>query len=89
MNVRKTQYLKKKLAERTGWKVLFPGAVYNEFVMQCPDPGAVNKKLQDNGIIGGYELEKDYPELKNTLLLCATEMLSKDDLDLIVSIAAQ
>ncbi|MBN2516735.1 MAG: aminomethyl-transferring glycine dehydrogenase subunit GcvPA [Deltaproteobacteria bacterium] len=89
LNVRKTQYLKKKLAERTGWKVLFPGAVYNEFVMQCPDPGAVNKKLQDNGIIGGYELEKDYPELKNTLLLCATEMLSKDDLDLIVSIAAQ
>jgi glycine dehydrogenase subunit 1 len=89
LNVRKTQYLKKKLAECAGWTVMFPGAVYNEFVMQCPDPKAVNKKLQDNGIIGGYELAKDYPELKNALLLCATEMLSKDDMDLIVSIATQ
>jgi glycine dehydrogenase subunit 1 len=89
LNVQKTQYLKKKLAECTGWTALFPGAVYNEFVMQCPDPEAVNKKLQDNGIVGGYELEKDYPELKNALLLCATEMLSKDDIDLIVSIATR
>jgi glycine dehydrogenase subunit 1 len=89
LNVQKTQYLKKKLAERAGWTVLFPGAVYNEFVMQCPDPKAFNKKLQDNGIVGGYVMEKDYPELKNALLLCATEMLSKDNIDLIVSIAAQ
>lgn len=89
LNVQKTQYLKTRLAELTGWTVLFPGAVYNEFVMQCPDPKAVNQKLQDNGMHGGYELEKDYPELKNALLLCATEMLSKDNIDLIVSIAAQ
>jgi glycine dehydrogenase subunit 1 len=89
LNIQKAQYLKSKLTENAGWTVLFPGAVYNEFVVQCPDPQAANKKLQDKGIIGGYELEKDYPELKNTLLLCATEMLSKDDIDLIVSIAAQ
>lgn len=88
LNVRKTQYLKTKLAECAGWTVLFPGTVYNEFVMQCPDPEAVNGKLQDNGIIGGYELEKDYPELKNALLLCATEMLSKDNIDTIVSIVS-
>jgi glycine dehydrogenase subunit 1 len=88
LNVQKTQYLKKKLAERAGWTALFPGAVYNEFVMQCPDPEADNKKLQDNGIIGGYVLEKDYPELKNALLLCATEMLSKDNMDTIVSIVS-
>ncbi len=42
--------------------------------------------MQNEGIIGGYELEKDYPELKDSLLLCATEMLSREDMDRIVSI---
>jgi len=87
LNVQKTQYLKKRLSELGGWEVVFPGSVYNEFVIRCPDPKAVNQRLQSQGIIGGYELEKDYPELKNTLLLCATEMLSKEAIDRVVTIA--
>jgi len=31
-------------------------------------------------------LQKNYPELKNALLFCATEMVSKDDIDKIVTI---
>jgi glycine dehydrogenase subunit 1 len=38
------------------------------------------------GIIGGYELHKDYPELEDALLFCATEMLSKEDLDWVVAL---
>ena len=87
LNVQKTQYLKKRLSELGGWEVVFPSSVYNEFVIRCPDPKAVNQRLQSQGIIGGYELEKDYPELKNTLLLCATEMLSKEAIDRVVTIA--
>jgi glycine dehydrogenase subunit 1 len=37
-------------------------------------------------MVGGYMLEKEYPELKDTLLLCATEMLSKEDMDRIIAI---
>lgn len=87
LNVQKTQYLKKRLSELDGWEVVFPGSVYNEFVIRCPDPRGVNKKLQGWGIVGGYELERDYPELKNTMLLCATEMLSKEAIDRVVTIA--
>jgi glycine dehydrogenase subunit 1 len=86
LNIRKTQYLKTRLSRLAGWEPVFSGPVYNEFTMRCPDAGAVNRKLQNEGIIGGYALEKDYPELKDSLLLCATEMLSREDMDRIVSI---
>ena len=88
LNIRKAHYLKEKISELKGWEIVFPAPVYNEFVVRCPDPQKINQKLQTEGIIGGYEMEKDYPELKNTLLFCATEMLSKDDIDGVVSLFA-
>jgi glycine dehydrogenase subunit 1 len=85
LNIQKTQYLKNKLLELKGWKEVFAAPVYNEFVLSCPDAKKVNAKLKKAGIIGGYELQKDYPELKNALLFCATEMLSKDDIDRVIA----
>ena len=86
LNVHKTQYLKAQLSQIPGWKPVFSGPVYNEFAIRCPDPRAVNRKLQGEGIIGGYELAKDYPELNDSLLFCATELLDKEDMDRAVSI---
>jgi glycine dehydrogenase subunit 1 len=86
LNVHKTQYLKAQLSQIPGWKPVFSGPVYNEFAIRCPDPRAVNRKLQREGIIGGYELAKDYPELNDSLLFCATELLDKEDMDRAVSI---
>jgi glycine dehydrogenase subunit 1 len=86
LNIYKTQYLKNKLLGLTGWKDVFPAPVYNEFVLRCPDSKKVNEKLQNEGIVGGYELQKDYPELENSLLFCATEMISKENIDKIAAI---
>lgn len=86
INLQKAWYLRKRLLELDGWSLVFPGPVYNEFLMRCPDPHAVNRKLQDAGMVGGYLAEKDYSELEGTLLLCATEMLSKEQIDKIVGI---
>jgi len=86
LNINKAQYLKNKLLGLTGWKEEFCAPVYNEFVLRCPDSKKVNEKLKKEGIIGGYELQKDYPELENTLLFCATEMVSKEDIDRVVAI---
>ena len=47
-----------------------------------------NRKLEAAGIIGAYDLEKDYPELGNSLLFCATEMLTRGDIDRVVSLVA-
>ena len=86
INIYKTQYLKNKLLKLAGWKEVFSTPVYNEFTISCPDAKAANAKLEAAGIIGAYDLQKDYPELKNTLVFCATEMISKEDMDFIFRI---
>ncbi len=86
LNARKANYLKNRLLEIKGWESVFSGPVYNEFVLRCPDAQEVNRKLEAKGILGGYALEKDYPELTNCLLFCATEMLSKEAIDRAASV---
>jgi glycine dehydrogenase subunit 1 len=77
----KAHYLREKLAALPGWKPLFQGSVYNEFVLTCPDVKAANARLEAAGYTGGYDLSKEYPELGGGILLCATEMLRKEDMD--------
>jgi glycine dehydrogenase subunit 1 len=86
LNIYKTQYLKNKLLQLHGWREVFTAPIYNEFVLRCPNPTLINEKLKNEGIIGGYELQKNYPELENTLLFCATEMISKEGIDRIATI---
>ncbi len=86
LNIYKTQYLKNKLLQLKGWREVFTAPIYNEFVLRCPNPRLANEKLKNEGIIGGYELQKDYSELENTLLFCVTEMISKEDIDRVATI---
>ncbi|OQB54127.1 MAG: glycine dehydrogenase subunit 1 [Deltaproteobacteria bacterium ADurb.Bin151] len=86
LNVCKAQYLRNGLLRLAGWEEVFSAPVYNEFTLRCPDARAVNEKLQAEGITGAYDLQKDYPELANTLLFCVTEMLSKNDMDRVIEI---
>ena len=60
-------------------EVLTCGPIFNEFVVRFPKSAdAVNRKLFERRIIGGFPLERAYPELKNQMLLCATETKSKE-----------
>ncbi len=82
MNLSKAEYLKKKLAQVPGVKLLFNGSSFNEFTFQISKPVTeVLEKLKAKKIFGGIALERYYPELKNTLLVCATEMNKKEELD--------
>ena len=82
-------YLANRIAEIPGFEPAFSGPFFNEFAMRCPiSPATLNARLQDIGIIGGYPLGADYPELANCLLLCVTELNRKSDMDRLVSILA-
>ncbi len=74
-NLAKAHYLAGKLKPR------FSGPFFNEFVAQVDDPEAMNKTLLKKKIIGGLPLGKFYPELKDGMLVCATEMTSRGDMD--------
>ncbi len=82
LNLRKAHYLKNRLANVAEFEIKFGSHSFNEFVLQCQQPAEVIlKELKEDQIIGGYPLEQHYPELKNCLLVCATELNSQRDMD--------
>lgn len=73
--------LRNALSKVKGVAPMFEQAFFHEFVLHLPQPVAkVLDKLADAGIQGGYDLSKDYPELGNCLLICATETKTAADL---------
>jgi glycine dehydrogenase subunit 1 len=81
----KAHYAAKEIAARKGYEVDQSKPFFNEFVVKCPRPVAeINQHLMERGIIGGYDLGTDYPHLKNHMLVCVTEMNSKDEIDALV-----
>lgn len=81
-NVAKAQYAKKKL-EEAGLKSLYTGAFFNEFVIDCGNSvKEINENLLQKGMIGGYDLGNDYPELSGHMLVAVTELRTKEEIDL-------
>jgi glycine dehydrogenase subunit 1 len=74
-NLSKAHYLGAKLKRR------FSGPYFNEFAAVTDDPAAVNRELEAERIIGGLPLERFYPELKDSMLLCCTEMSRREHMD--------
>lgn len=69
------------LAQLPGVKVHFHAPFFHEAVIHLPsDVKLVLEHLQHAGILGGYELTSDYPELGNAVLVCATEMRTQEDI---------
>jgi glycine dehydrogenase subunit 1 len=68
--------------ERAGARLRFSGAHFHEAVLTLDRPcAAVLEALADQGIVGGYDLADDYPELGDALLVCATETRTGADIE--------
>jgi glycine dehydrogenase subunit 1 len=81
----KAQYASQQIAALPGYERLL-GSCFKEFVIRTPVPPAeVNERLWEEGIIGGYELAREYPDLADCLLFCVTEMNTRDEIDLLVA----
>jgi len=79
-NLAKARYLASKLKPR------FTGPAFNEFVATTPQPDEINRRLLERKIIGGLPLAKYYPELSDAVLLCATEMTKRADMDTLAEV---
>lgn len=80
-NVSKAHYLAKHLTLRFG------GSFFNEFVVKTNgrSPEQINAQLLKQQIVGGLPLGRFYPELSDCMLLCATEMNKKQDMDAVAA----
>ena len=81
----KAHYAAQRIGRLAGFSVE-EGEFFHEFAVHCPKPvSRINRKLfEKNGIIGGYDLGADYPEMKDTMLLCCTETNTKEQIDQLV-----
>ncbi|MFT8319443.1 MAG: aminomethyl-transferring glycine dehydrogenase subunit GcvPA [Bacillus sp. (in: firmicutes)] len=80
-NLQKAHYAKTKLKE-AGFSIALDGHSFNEFIVHCNAPvAAINKELLKKGIIGGYDLGRDYSELENHMLVAVTELRTKEEID--------
>lgn len=75
-------YLAREIGKRDGYRVANPDPFFHEFAVRCPVPAAeVNRRLLDNGIVGGLDLGTVDESLKDYMLLCATELHSRSSID--------
>jgi glycine dehydrogenase subunit 1 len=83
----KAHYAAGEIARVPGYRLWNEGEFFHEFVVACPRPVAeLNEHLLEHEIIGGYDLGRDYPELKDHMLVAVTEMNTKDEIDDLVAV---
>ena len=75
-----------RLAERAaavpGFRLRFSGPFFNEFVLECPVPAdRVRNRLLKAGLLAGVPLGALGRDWKRSLLVCATETRTEEELD--------
>jgi glycine dehydrogenase subunit 1 len=82
----KAHYAAARIAELDGFAVWDRAPFFKEFVVRCPAPvRAINTYLLEEwGIIGGHDLGRDYPGLQDHMLVCVTEVVTREEIDHLV-----
>lgn len=81
-STKKAHYALEKLTESGKYKRVFNQPFFKEFVVSSDiNPENITTELKKEKIIGGYDLAKDYPQFKNTVLYAVTEKRTKAEID--------
>ena len=89
LNLQKAKYLRDSLTSIKGVSAAFTSHVFNEFVIKVEtDAEALLGGLAEEGVLGGLHLGRFYTELKDYLLVAATETNSKEDIDRLKGLVA-
>ena len=90
-NLSATRYLHDRLNELEGFTPLYPDHPrFNETAFHLPvEPAVANKRLAEEGIVGGLDLSTFYPEAKSVMLFCATDVHTKDSIDRMVDVLSE
>jgi len=81
-----TTTLAGKLEKLDGVSKIFNRPFFHEIIIQTTKPATeIIEKLAEQKILAGVSLANDYPELENSLLICATETKTEQDMSFFVS----
>lgn len=81
-NIENAHILKDMLCSEGKYKLKFDKPFFNEFVLECPIPAAkIIKAAAKKGFLAGYDLGRVDKNLKNCLLICATETKTRKELE--------
>ncbi|HEU0021621.1 MAG TPA: aminomethyl-transferring glycine dehydrogenase subunit GcvPA [Dehalococcoidia bacterium] len=88
----KAHYAAARIKQLAGYWLPFAGTFFQEFVVQCPaDPATINRRLLEQNILGGLDISQPPyrsplpPGVDRGMLLCVTEMNTREDIDALVS----
>ncbi len=77
-----TRALVKRLTAIAGVELVFDRPFFHEALLRITQPvDEVLRELAVQDILGGYAVGREYPELGNTLLVCATETRTAADIE--------
>jgi len=80
----KAHYAAEAIGKLKGYSLAFQQPFFKEFVIRCPvAPRKINDALFKKGIIGGLDISHI---IDNGMLLCVTEVNTKQDIDRLVEI---
>jgi len=80
------------ISQINGFSVCMDAPFFHEFVVCCPgglSVDEINHHLLEEGILGGYNLEKDYPELKQRMLIAVTEMNTREEIERLCEVLSE
>ncbi len=81
----KAAYAAKELVKTGNYEMMFDKPFFREFALKSNcNVDKVNKNLLEKRVLGGYNLEQDYPELGSSVLLSVTEKRTKEQIDNLV-----
>ncbi len=80
----KAHYTAEAISKLKGYSLVFQKPFFKEFAIRCPvAPYQVNQALSKEGIIGGLDISN---MIDNGILLCVTEMNTKQEIDKLIEI---
>jgi len=89
-NLAKAEYAKSRVRETPGLSLPYAGPTFNEFVVGLPGPAdAVLARAAEAKLMAGLDLSPFAPELGPALLVCTTELASREAIDRLVDVLAQ
>jgi glycine dehydrogenase subunit 1 len=89
-NLAKSEYARQAMASIDGVEQVFSGPTFNEFVIRLPRRAdEVAEECAAEGVVPGVPLGRFDPNREHELLVCATEVHTREDIDRLAQVLAQ